>query len=246
MPRKKYREILVELGQTTNTQTKNLTSQQKADAVAKAIENAFDKVEQKNLQQSLPMREYRVTPTALGNTLAIAEEYPFDRYGIDAVLLWPRLRPLLDQTAPDQAQRLTNQKTVLDLVLNLSLLSGILVIEFAFTLVFAYLYQPANVIVLWLALVISLLLFWVFYKAGVSAARTLGYFVTTSFDYHRHLVLEQFGLVQPKNILAEQIMWLKLSVFLKRGEPFYWPGTLQNDTATDEATSNQTGDSSAR
>ncbi|MFD0660766.1 hypothetical protein [Thermocatellispora tengchongensis] len=38
-------------------------------------------------------------PTRLGNILRAAEIYPHERYGIDAAVIWPRLRPLLPDTA---------------------------------------------------------------------------------------------------------------------------------------------------
>lgn len=42
-----------------------------------------------------------VLPTRLGNVLLAAERYPVERYGIDPVVFWPRLYPLL----PEQFQR---------------------------------------------------------------------------------------------------------------------------------------------
>lgn len=43
----------------------------------------------------------RLLPTRLGNILLSGERYPLDRYGIDAIIFWPRLYPLL----PDSFQR---------------------------------------------------------------------------------------------------------------------------------------------
>ena len=42
----------------------------------------------------MPSQPDQVMPTALGNVLRNAELHPRDRYGIDAVLTWPRLYPL--------------------------------------------------------------------------------------------------------------------------------------------------------
>jgi hypothetical protein len=43
----------------------------------------------------LPEEEERVMPTRLGNILKNAVLYTLHQYGIDAVLMWPRLYPLL-------------------------------------------------------------------------------------------------------------------------------------------------------
>ena len=37
-------------------------------------------------------------PTPIGNILRAAERRPFDKYGLDAVVLWPRLWPVLPET----------------------------------------------------------------------------------------------------------------------------------------------------
>jgi len=43
----------------------------------------------------LPTQPRQVMPTRLGNVLRNAELYPRDRYGLDAIIAWPRLYPLL-------------------------------------------------------------------------------------------------------------------------------------------------------
>jgi hypothetical protein len=50
-----------------------------------------------------PTRDHRadVLPTRLGNILLAGEMYSTDRYGIDCIIFWPRLWPLL----PEQFQR---------------------------------------------------------------------------------------------------------------------------------------------
>jgi hypothetical protein len=39
-----------------------------------------------------------VLPTRLGNILLSGERYPLDKYGIDSIIFWPRLYPLLPET----------------------------------------------------------------------------------------------------------------------------------------------------
>jgi hypothetical protein len=214
-----HRTALVDLSQAIWS-AEQLAAQQKIDALATVLEAAFTELENKVPQQRLPMREHHIAPTALGNVYAIAEEYPFDRYGIDSVLLWPRLRPLLDKADPDHVERLVNQKTVLDMTLSLSLLSGLFGLELLVTLAFR---PTEHALALGVAASIAIAFYWVFYQAGVSATQTLGQCIMTSFDFHRHLVLQRFGLEVPADLQAEQVAWLKLAAFLRRGEAYYWP-----------------------
>jgi hypothetical protein len=57
-----------------------------------------------------------VMPTALGNVLKSAERYPWQRYRLDAVVIWSRLQPLLPTEFADLLQQ---AKTSLDLLLTL-------------------------------------------------------------------------------------------------------------------------------
>lgn len=47
------------------------------------------------LRQSFPRLNHLVHPTALGNVLAAMEDTPGRTYGMDAVVAWPRLYPVL-------------------------------------------------------------------------------------------------------------------------------------------------------
>jgi hypothetical protein len=58
-----------------------------------------------------------VMPTVLGNVLKSAERYPWQRYRLDAVVIWPRLQPLLPSESTDLLQQ---AKTSLDLLLTLA------------------------------------------------------------------------------------------------------------------------------
>jgi hypothetical protein len=67
-----------------------------------------------------PMRAANVMPTRLGNVLRAAEDHALDRYGINAIVVWPRLYVLL----PDKfATALAAAKTPLDLMAVIGALS---------------------------------------------------------------------------------------------------------------------------
>jgi hypothetical protein len=51
----------------------------------------------------------RLLPTALGNILRAGEDITTDRYGLDAVVVWPRLYPLLPKELKSILNDLRNQ-----------------------------------------------------------------------------------------------------------------------------------------
>jgi hypothetical protein len=203
--------------------------------IKREIQKLHEAIEQKtNNVAPLPSDLGRVTPTALGNTLAVTEERPFDRYGIDSVLFWPRLRAELDEAT---MQPVDGAKGVVDGMLNVSLLSYIAAVE---TIVVVILMlsrytpvtadtnrlAPALLIVSALA---ALAVGYGAYRSAVSAARNMGEIMNTYFDYHRDAVLAKFNLKRPDALEDEKIMWFKLGAFLRRGESFYFPEESEMD-----------------
>jgi hypothetical protein len=204
--------------------------EQKRVSIALALQASWDKVLKERPQpqggisthapaQLLPRRPDMVKPTALGNAFGVIEEYPYERYGMDGVLFWPRLRPLLDEP---QATTLINTKMVLDLLLNLSLLA----------LVFG---AEAVSIGVWSRLDWTLIgsgigawaLAYVCYRGAVSAVHSLGDTIALCFDLYRGKLWERFGFPPPKSLEEEQETWLRLGQFLRLGEGFYYPQVVE-------------------
>jgi hypothetical protein len=81
-----------------------------------------------------PTRQHRdrILPTRLGNILLAGESYSTDRYGIDCIIFWPRLWPLLpDQFKRDYEEFLINYEfplVVSFLAAVTSLISGVVLI----------------------------------------------------------------------------------------------------------------------
>lgn len=193
----------------------SLPLEQKRTSTRLEIQRIHDEVVERSPVQRLPRRVSRVKPTALGNAFAVIEEYPYERYGMDGVLFWPRLYPLLDES---YTTTLGNVKMILDLLLNLSLLALIFGLE---AIVIGGVRSQPD----WMLIGVGVgawVLSYLCYQGGVNTVYSLGDTVTLCFDYFRERVLKQFGLSKPDNIETEQAVWLQLGQFLRRGEGFYY------------------------
>ncbi|BAY11117.1 hypothetical protein [Calothrix sp. NIES-2098] len=207
--RNAYLEIISQAPQTI--------SQDKFESFRLQLKEEHEKIEKSKSQQTLPHNVERVCPTSFGNVYAIAEEYPYERYGIDSVLFWPHLRMLMQEKAPNHSLRLTQQKTVLDLSINFAFLSGVLTVEIIITICSGY--KPLLLVLAGVAFLLSIS----FYQASVAAIQGLGELIKVSFDYYRGLVLKEFNLKMPDNLTEEQALWVKLASFIRRGDAFYFP-----------------------
>jgi hypothetical protein len=185
--------------------------------IAEKIQEIHEQIEENQPVQPLPFQASFARPTTLGNAFAVFEEYPLDRYGIDGVLFWPRLRQVVDDKL---LSVLDNLKMFLDFQLHLSALALIFTVEAAATGIVS---QTAG---WWIAAGLALLVARLAYSAGIRVVRTIGTLVSTCFDLYRGKLLKQFGLTQSTNFFEEYKTWLQLSAFLRRGELFYWPGDL--------------------
>ncbi len=183
------------------------------------IKEQHEAIEAKRRHQTLPHDLNRVAPTSFGNAYAISEEYAYERYGIDSVLFWPRLRELMHESAPHHSARIIQQKTSLDLSLNFAFICGLLALEATFTARFGL---PGHDILLLSLVLINGVLALGFYSASVSAVQALGELIKISFDYHRSLVLKAFNLETPDELIEEQAVWIRLATFIQRGNDFYF------------------------
>ncbi len=182
-------------------------------AIAK-LEAVHRRLEALETTQRLPHHPDYVMPTDLGNAFGVMEEYPYERYGMDAMVYWPRLSGILSEEVRAQ---IADLKTTADLALNLSLLSGLFGL--------GSLGVGIWILGVWelacggLALVAAYGL----YRAAVGSTRELGEVVMSSFDLFRGALREGYGLPQPDSLSAERRLWLLLTGFIRRGEEFYFP-----------------------
>jgi hypothetical protein len=209
-----YTGLLTDLSELS-PEADRLQLEQKRMSLALEIQQAHTSILKQAPVQRLPRRTSMVKPTALGNAFAVIEEYPYERYGMDGVLFWPRLRPLLD--AP-YAAALTNTKMVLDLLLNLSLLAFIFGVEGVLV--------GAGSGPDWTLLGTGIgawVLAFVCYQGAVSTVHSLGDTVALCFDLHRGRLWEQLGFPPARNLEEEQATWLQFGKFLRLGEGFLYP-----------------------
>ena len=202
---------------------------QQTQAIHEQIESHPDAPE-------LPKDIERVGATDLANTLALAEEYPFERYAIDTALFWPRLSAEIE---PEKLDGLRSSFGALNGLLNLSLLIFLFAVEslIAGVAIALDLTRPSAaplllskwslVILLFAAALASVVAAYGAYRAAVGSARAVGNAMRTAFDYYRGNVLRRFNLKIPNDIEEERVVWLKLSAFIRRGESFYYPSEFR-------------------
>ena len=190
------------------------------DGLAIQMKEEQDRLETKIGNETLPRAAYRLCPTSFGNYYALIEEYAFERYGIDSVLFWPRMRECLTHSAPELVQRLIEQRRSLDLSLNLSFVMLLVTVEFVATL---FVVPTPNRWVIAFACLTALILARIYYATSCRAVRLLGHLIAIAYDFHRHQILLAFGLSRPTSLPEEQQIWIRLAAFLRRGDSFYFP-----------------------
>lgn len=147
-------------------------------------------------------------PTALGNALRAAERRAGRRYGLDAVVLWPRLYPLVDER---QRTVLEDRRDQLDLAARMTAtfaLAGVV----TFGLLWRY---PAW----WVFPLAVLALSALSYRAATASAIAYGESLDIAFDLHRFDLLTALHLPLPVDNASEREQNQRLSTWLRQGGP---------------------------
>jgi hypothetical protein len=222
----------------------------KLQGAKKKLVDIEDRLEAHRRWPRFPAKEEMVLPTAMGNAWAVIEEYPFRRYGMDGVLYWPRLVPLLESEseetpfAPGLASRIANQKTVFDALFHSALLAGFLGLEMVILSLFD-LSQASLIFAFNLGSLIGglgvLFVAYGLYRAAVNSIYILGDLIATAYDLLRPALASAMGLTLPDTPEAEYQMWEQVGLFLHRGRPYYHPASLSNQDMQ-PTTSDEPGD----
>lgn len=171
-----------------------------------------------NRLDHFPEDDASLLPTALGNTIAAFESYPGNRYGINAVYIWPRLLPILSDK--EYAIFVEREKATLDFMLNFSVLSALFGLECFVVrlLAMAKLLEVGQVcsLVSLLASVASGL----FYVGAQGPARNWGETVKVAFDLYRYELAERLALRRFWSKTEEKTRWRTFSDFILGDEEF--------------------------
>lgn len=150
--------------------------------------------------------ESRLMPTSLGNALRAAEDRAGPRYGLESVIIWPRLYPLLPEPL---AQDIEDEVTQLDVSTRLAVTwtaAGLLGTGVLLGSAEDLLVNPA-----WLLIVVALMLLGrLSYRSAVESAIAHGYDIEVALDLHRSQVIEAMRLTPPGRLSHERRLFAQL------------------------------------
>jgi hypothetical protein len=156
----------------------------------------------------------RLLPTRVGNTLRAAETRPIDKYGLDAVAVWPHLWLLLPQATREEISAV---RTSLDAAVEVCLW-GLLFVAFTPWTLWA--------LPLGLGVAAASALAWVPVRAEVFAD-----LVEATFDLHHNALYRQLRWPLPANPADDRANGRRVTAYLMRG----LSGTSPTFTGTDRA-----------
>jgi hypothetical protein len=159
-------------------------------------------------RQLFPEREDDLLPTRLGNALRAGERRAGSAYGLDAVVVWPRLYPLL----PDAVRGLVDdRRDQLDLAVRLTF-----VFLVAAVVSFGLLLSHGA----WLLVPLGCLVgAWLSYRGAIAAAVAYGEQLRAAIDLHRFDLLRALHLPLPESREKELAANRELMLFLRQDQP---------------------------
>ena len=165
----------------------------------------------RDIQRNYPVERNLILPTRLGNVIRSFEYYPGREYRIDSVVMWPRLVGIIPK---DYAVAIDDAKTIVDFMLNASLLSLIV----ATLILLAGLAYPVPLnswssTFSWLGNVaVFALISYFFYRLSIDRVSAWGSMVNGAFDLYRFDLLKKLGYQQePDTREKERALWYRVS-----------------------------------
>lgn len=152
-----------------------------------------------------------ILPTRLGNAIRSFEVYPNQRYGMEAINLWPRLVAKIDGAFADSIE---SAKASFDFAIHSAALAGALAALLAGARIFEWRRSPTEADWrLWaIEIGLSLLLSMWFYRLSIGRAVAWGSTVRSAFDLYRRDLLSQLGYSHtPRTVAEEKAIWDDIS-----------------------------------
>ncbi|MGI0491483.1 hypothetical protein ACN4EG_06705 [Alkalinema pantanalense CENA528] len=149
--------------------------------------------------RQFPTDETDFLPTRLGNLLRAAERRPYDRYGLDAIICWPRLWLLLPDSAKKELQDARAQIN-----------NGVRV--FAWSLLFLVWGYWA-----WWAVPVAIVSAAFAYSWIWDSAELYGDLIESVFDLYRGSLYQALRIPLPATAAEEKAIGLQITEYLLRG-----------------------------
>jgi hypothetical protein len=146
-----------------------------------------------------PASVSELLPTGLGNLLRAREHAPERKFGLDAVVCWPRLWSLLPS---NEQEDLSTARTALNRQIELWLWGALFLLWTIFT--------PWAVLIALVWMILA-------YGMALQTAAAYGDLLEAAFDLHRFDLYDALGWPRPKDSTEDKGAGERLSEFLWRG-----------------------------
>lgn len=147
------------------------------------------------LRRRFPMPDHLLRATALGNVLTAMEDNAGRQYGVDAVVAWPRLYPLLGERVRELVD---DRRDGLDLAARMTVTLAVTAVATGVLLLGSGWWWPLTLIPAALA--------WTSYRGAVHAALAYAESVTVAFDLHRAELFGALRVKLPKDLKEERVL----------------------------------------
>jgi hypothetical protein len=176
--------------------------------IDRSLDVALDAADRERLAK-FPQSE-TVTPTRFGNRMAAIDSYTSARYGMDANLIWHRLRQANKQAEAWQA--VDDAKAALDFIVS-SLWVHVLVA--CVTLAAWPLLWHQSVWAFASLIVASVFFVFTFHVAALEAVTSFGRELSASIDLNRWTLLSALHLPMPLNAEEEFEIWSRFGIWIR-------------------------------
>ncbi len=151
------------------------------------------------LLHQFPEKDHDLLPTRLGNILRAAERRPYYRYGLDAIICWPRLWLLIPEAVKKDIQ---TAQAELNNAVRLFLWSSLGLVWSIWS---------------WWIIPIALLSMLLAYNWALDAATVYAELLESIFDLHRQLLYQALGWKKTEDPTEERRVGKQLNDYLWRG-----------------------------